>query len=59
MFLLLEFFVMFGGASVSFKHINIWQSLLHFIGFLSMVWMILDRWSYAQMYIIAFVAGSR
>jgi len=55
--LLLEFFALMSGISVMFKKANAIQVLLHGLGVLSCVWMILDRFSYVTLYVIAFLFG--
>ena len=52
--LLLEMFTLAFGLSIMFQKVNAVQTLLHGLGVLGNVWMILDRWNWSQLYVLAF-----
>ena len=52
-----EFLTLAGGVSVMFKQINVIQIVLHGLGVLSLVWMILSRWSYLQLDVVGVFTG--
>ena len=53
--LLLELFTLAFGLSIMFQKVNSVQTLLHGLGVLGNVWMVLDRWHWIQLYILAFL----
>jgi len=42
---------MIGGVSVMYRKINSIQVVLHGLGCLSLLWMIIDRWSFVMLFI--------
>ena len=52
--LVLELFTLAFGLSVMFKQVNAMQVLLHGMGVMGNVWMVLDRWHWIQLYVMAF-----
>lgn len=55
--MLLEMITLSIGLSVMFKKINSAQVLLHGLGVLGAVWMLLNRWHWIQLYVMAFAFG--
>ena len=51
--LLLELFTLSFGLSIMFQQVNSVQMLLHGMGVLGNIWMILDRWHWMQLYVMA------
>ena len=53
--LLLELLTLAFGLSIMFKQVNALQVLLHGLGVIGNIWMILDRWHWVQLYVLAFL----
>ena len=51
--LVLELFTLAFGLSIMFQQINVVQMLLHGLGVLGNLWMLLDRWHWIQLYVLA------
>ena len=53
--LVLELFTLAFGLSIMFQQVNAVQMLLHGLGVMGNVWMVLDRWHWIQLYVLAFL----
>ena len=53
-FLVLELFTLAFGLSIMFQEANAVQMVMHGLGVLFNIWMILDRWHWIQLYVLAF-----
>ena len=51
--LVLELFTLAFGLSVMFQQINAMQVILHGMGVFGNIWMVLDRWHWIQLYVLA------
>ncbi len=50
-----DFFGLFGGFSIFFRSVNLFQIIIHFIGALYTTWFILNEWNYkVYWYIVVF-----